>query len=59
MRDFFQMLAGFFLDIGVQAVPVRIHGDNRDEVVHAQVPHRLGNPELDQVHAQHLVDQRA
>src|SRR5208283_2670495 len=45
---------GLFLDLGVQAVAVRVHGHDRREVQHPQVPHRLGNAQFHQLHAQHL-----
>ena len=45
---------GFALDVGVEAVAVRVHGDDRHEILYAQMPHRLGNPELHQVDAEDL-----
>lgn len=55
-QNVFQMFTGFLLHLGVQAVSVRIHRHDRSEVVRVQVPHGLGNPEVEQVDAQHLID---
>ncbi len=49
-----QILAGFPLQLRVQAVAVRVHGDDRHEVVYVQLPHGLGDAEFEQAHAQYL-----
>src|SRR5689334_7237687 len=51
-----QMRSGFLLHIGVQAVAVRVHGNDGDEIVGSQMPHRLGNSELHEIRAQHRLD---
>ena len=38
----------------VQAVAVRIHGDDRRKIIHAQMPHRLRRSEFHEMHAQHF-----
>src|SRR5947209_4548542 len=47
----FQMRAGRLLDVFVQAVPVRVHRDDRGKVFHGEMPHRFGRAELQQRHA--------
>ena len=44
------------LHIRVQTVAVRVHRHDRREILHPQMPHRLRNAELQQMHAQHLLD---
>ena len=40
----------------MQTVAVRIHGHDRHEIVHVEFPHGFGDAEIEQAHAQHLVD---
>ncbi len=40
--QFREMLARFLFNVGVQAIAVRIHGDDRHEIVDSQMPHRFG-----------------
>jgi hypothetical protein len=42
----FQLLARRALDVGVQAVAVRIHSHDRCETIDADVPHGFGNAEF-------------
>ena len=52
----FELFGGRLLDVGVQAVAVRVHGHDRREIIHPQMPHGFGNSEVDQVHTQHRLD---
>src|SRR5215510_63953 len=49
-------LSRCLLDVGVQAVPVRVHCDDRREIADLEVPHRLGRAELGERDAVHALD---
>jgi hypothetical protein len=49
--QFGELRTGLALDVSVQTVAMCVHRDDRRELVHAQVPHRFRNSELEQMHA--------
>src|SRR4051812_48188085 len=54
--DCLELLAGFLLHVLVQAVAVRVHRDDRGEILHGEMPHRFGRAELEQRHVVYLLD---
>src|SRR4029453_18047864 len=55
-REPCKLIRGFLLDGLMEAVAVRIHGDDGRKVSHVQVPHRLRRSELDERDAVHTID---
>ena len=54
-----EVLARLLLDVLVQAVAVRVHRDDRREILDREMPHRFGRAELEQRHAVHALIVRA
>ena len=54
--DRFEVRAGFLLDVLVQTVAVRVHGDNCRKILHGQMPHGFGRAELEERHAVDFLD---
>src|SRR5690349_14785456 len=46
---------GLLFYLGMKAVAVRIHGDDGGKIVDFQMPHRLRNPEFEEMHAEHTL----
>ena len=50
-----EFCARLLLDVRVQAVAASVHRNDGGEIVYAQVPHRLGDAELEQMHANYFL----